>query len=222
VPILFSKHGVDRRRRNFRRRADSIGREIVSQEKQRKCRKQRGDASYYGLGTQVFLIAFGAEELARWCRAEREKKSGEAKAKGCLTGKISREARRCGHDAKVENVLSDFHRQVDTQDFVFVEREVLSARAIAPPTGKRVSAHAYQNASQSRIRWFGRQTGDRIENRRCGVFLDPSGKDHHHATQRYVSLGETTPQGRECGSAPSRSAQDGMSERAKSACVFVF
>jgi hypothetical protein len=40
---------------------------------------------------------------------------------GCLTGKISQEARRCGYDAKVENVASDFHRQVDTQDFVFVK-----------------------------------------------------------------------------------------------------
>jgi hypothetical protein len=36
VPILLSKHGDDRRQRNFRRRADGIGREIVSQEKQRK------------------------------------------------------------------------------------------------------------------------------------------------------------------------------------------
>ncbi len=60
MPILFSKHGADRRQRDFRRRADGLGREIVSQEKQRKSRKQTADASYYGLGTQVFLIAFGA------------------------------------------------------------------------------------------------------------------------------------------------------------------
>jgi hypothetical protein len=33
VPILFSKYGADRRQRNIRRRADGIGREIVSQEK---------------------------------------------------------------------------------------------------------------------------------------------------------------------------------------------
>jgi len=144
-----------------------------------------------------------------------KKKSGEVKANGCLTGKISQEARRCGYAAKVEKVPSDFHRQVDTEDFAFVEREVVSARAIAPPTGKRVSAHAYQNASQSRIRRIGHQAGDGIENRRCGVFLDPSGKDNHHPTQRYVSVGETTPKGRECGSAPSRSAQDGMSERSR-------
>ena len=170
----------------------------------------------------MFRIAFGAQALARWCRAEREKKPGEAKAKGCLTGKISQEARRCGHDAKVENVPSDFHRQVDTQYFVFTEQEALSTRAVAPPTGKRVSAHAYQNASQSRIRRVGRQAGDGIENRRCRVFLDPTRKDHHHATQRYVSLGETIPQERECGSAPSRSAPDGMSERSMTACTFAF
>jgi len=40
VPILFSKHGADRRQRDFRRRADGIGREIVSQEKQRKRNSQ--------------------------------------------------------------------------------------------------------------------------------------------------------------------------------------
>jgi hypothetical protein len=72
VPILSSKRWVDRRRRDVRRRADGIGREIVPQEKRRKSRKQTTDAVSYGLGTQVFLIAFGAEGLARWCRAERE------------------------------------------------------------------------------------------------------------------------------------------------------
>jgi hypothetical protein len=33
VPILFSKHGADRRQRDFRRRADGIGREAVSKKK---------------------------------------------------------------------------------------------------------------------------------------------------------------------------------------------
>ena len=33
MPILFSKHGADRRQRDFRRRADGIGREAVSKEK---------------------------------------------------------------------------------------------------------------------------------------------------------------------------------------------
>jgi len=33
VPILFGKHRVDRRQRDFRRRADGIGREAVSKEK---------------------------------------------------------------------------------------------------------------------------------------------------------------------------------------------
>jgi len=136
-------------------------------------------------------------------------------ANGCLAGKISQGAKRCEYAAKSEDVALHFHRQVDTQDFVFVEREGGSARAITPPTGKRVSAHAYQNASQSRIRRIGRQAGDGIENRSCGVFPDPSGKDNHHPTQRYVSVGETTPKGLECGGAPSRSAQDGMSERSR-------
>ena len=72
MPILSSKRWVDRRQRDVRRRADGVGREIVPEERQRKSRKQAADAARYGLGTQVFLIAFGAEGLARWCRAERE------------------------------------------------------------------------------------------------------------------------------------------------------
>jgi len=31
VPILFSKHGADRRQRDFRRRVDGIGREAVKE-----------------------------------------------------------------------------------------------------------------------------------------------------------------------------------------------
>lgn len=40
VPILFSKHGADRRQRNFRWRVGGIGREIVSQEKERERKSQ--------------------------------------------------------------------------------------------------------------------------------------------------------------------------------------
>ena len=36
MPILLGKHGADRRRRGFHRRADGTGREMVSQEKQRE------------------------------------------------------------------------------------------------------------------------------------------------------------------------------------------
>jgi hypothetical protein len=45
----------------------------------------------------------------------------------------------------------DFHRQVDTKDFVFAEGEALSTRAVAPPYQKRLPANADQNSSQSRI-----------------------------------------------------------------------
>lgn len=73
MPILSSKRWVDRRQRNFRWRAHGIGGEIISQEKQCSSHKQTAGAGYYGLGTQVFLIALGSGGLARWCRAEREK-----------------------------------------------------------------------------------------------------------------------------------------------------
>ena len=33
MPILFSKHGADGRQRDFRRRADGLGRDAVSKEK---------------------------------------------------------------------------------------------------------------------------------------------------------------------------------------------
>lgn len=49
------------------------------------------------------------------------KKSAGAKAKGCLTGRFRRrrDAVHIAYDVKGKNVPSDFHRQVDTQDFVF-------------------------------------------------------------------------------------------------------
>jgi hypothetical protein len=64
----------------------------------------------------------------RWARKDwqggatpnAQNKSGEAAAKGCLTGKISREAQHyvCEENARIENHSSDFHRQVDTQGFI--------------------------------------------------------------------------------------------------------
>jgi hypothetical protein len=72
VSILSSKRWADCRQRNFRRGIDGIGREIVEEEKQRKSRKETADACYNGLGTQLFLIAFGARRLARWCSAGRD------------------------------------------------------------------------------------------------------------------------------------------------------
>jgi hypothetical protein len=37
------------------------------------------------------------------------------------------------YDASVETRPPDLHRPVDTEDFVFAEREALSTRPIAPP-----------------------------------------------------------------------------------------
>jgi hypothetical protein len=36
------------------------------------------------------------------------------------------------------------------------------------------------------------------EGHRCRVFLDPTGKDTHRSTRRYVPLGETTWPARQC------------------------
>ena len=59
-----------------------------------------------------------------------------------------------------------------------------------------------QNASQPRIHWIDRAARDGIEAHCRRVFAHPAGKDTHHSAQRYVPLGETTPQARHCRSAP--------------------
>ena len=111
--------------------------------------------------------------------------------------------------AKLKNGPRDLHRQVDNQGFVFAEREALSTRAVAPPRRKRLPADAYENSSQSRIN---RQARDEVEGH-CGrVFLDATGKDTHRSTQRYVPLGKTIPQGRDCGRVTFASTPGAMSE----------
>jgi hypothetical protein len=125
---------------------------------------------------------------------------------------VSQEAGRYENDARIENGGPDFHWQVDTQGFVFAEREALSARAVAPPTRKRFAADAYQNSSQSRIHRINRQARDEIEGHCGGVFLDATGKDTHCSTQRHVPLGKATPQGRDCGRVSVARAPGAMSD----------
>ena len=146
----------------------------------------------------MFLIALGAQGLARWDGAERESKACEANLKGCLTQNFSQEARHYEEDARIENGSPDLPRQVDTEGSVFAEREALSARAVASPYRKLLPAYAYQNSSRSRIHRINRQARDRIEGHCCRGFLDPTGKDTYRSTRRYVQLVETTPQVREC------------------------
>jgi hypothetical protein len=57
-----------------------------------------------------------------------------------------------GHEdgARIQNGPS-FHRQVDTEGFIFTKNKTLPARAVAPPTWKRLATDAYENSSQSRI-----------------------------------------------------------------------
>ena len=116
-------------------------------------------------------------------------------SKGCPTEKFPREAERYEVTARIENGDADLHRQVDTESFVFAEREALSTRAAAPPPRKRLTAHANENSAQSRIDRISRQARVENEGPCCRVFLDPSGQDNHRSTPGHVPLGETTPQG---------------------------
>jgi hypothetical protein len=144
----------------------------------------------------MYLIAFGAQGLARLGGAERETRTWVANSKGCLTETLSQEVRHHERNARIENSSHAIHRQVDTQDFVFAEGTALSARAVAAPPWKRLAAYAYQNSSQSRIHRINRQARDEIEGHCSRVFLDQTGKDNHNSAQRNVPLGETTPQAR--------------------------
>ena len=120
--------------------------------------------------------------------------------KGCPTEKASREARRHEDITRIENSSPDLHRQVDTQDFVFAEGKALPTRAVAPSPRKCLPAHAYQDASQSRIHGINHPACDQIEDRRCRVFADPTGKDTHRSVERNVPLVEAARQAGECGS----------------------
>jgi hypothetical protein len=138
------------------------------------------------------------------------KQRREKQTRRIFSPSFSQEAGRYENAARIENGGPDFHRQVDTQGFVFAEREALSARAVAPPTRKRLPTDAYQNSSQSRIDRINRQARDEVEGH-CGrVFLDPTGKDARRSTQRYVPLGKTIPQERDCGRASCGSVSGAM------------
>src|SRR5438128_6571842 len=93
-----------------------------------------------------------------------------------------------------KNSHLDLHRQVDAQGFVLAETAAVSARSATPPIGKHFTTNAYQNPSQSRIRWLNRPERDAIENYCCRVFVDSTWKDDHRSTQRHVPLGNAEPQ----------------------------
>jgi hypothetical protein len=141
-----------------------------------------------------------------------EGKAREANSKGYPIVKFLQETGHYEGSARIKNGPRDLHRQVDSQGFVFAEREALSTGAVAPPRRKRLPADAYENPSQSRIHRINRQARDEVEGH-CGrVFLDATGKDTHRSTQRYVPLGKTIPQRRDCGRVSFASAPGAMSE----------
>jgi len=158
----------------------------------------------------VFLIALGTPALARWGGAERGK---NVRCKfDVLSPEVSQEAWSYEHDATIESRRADLHRQVDTQDFVFAERKILSTRTVASSPGNGLAAHAYQNSSQSRSHRINRQARNEIEGHCRRVFLDPTRNDNHHSTPRYVPLGKSIPQGRDRERVSFASAPGAMSE----------
>jgi hypothetical protein len=142
----------------------------------------------------VFLIALGAHGLASWDRAELRKRMCEA---DYFVAKFRRR-QHYEYDARIENALPDFYRQMDPQGLVFAEGETSSTRGVAQTPRKRLPTDAYQNSSQSRIHRIDSEARDEIEGHRGRVFLDATGKDDHRSTPRYVPLGTTIPTGCEC------------------------
>jgi hypothetical protein len=150
------------------------------------------------VGTRMFLIAPGVQELASWDGADGETKARQANKKGYFAETFSQKEERNEYDTRIKNDVVHLYRQMDTQDFVFAYREALSTRGVAPPARKCLSANAYQNTSRSRIHRISCQARYEVEGHCCRVFLDPNGKNNHRSTQRHVPLGKTTPQGGEC------------------------
>jgi hypothetical protein len=49
----------------------------------------------------------------------------------------------------IEDGATDLHRSMDAADFVFAERETLSARAVAAPPGRGLAEDADSNSTES-------------------------------------------------------------------------
>ena len=63
MPILFGKHRVDRRQRDFRGRADGIGREAVSKEKPgHEVTPNSSEISTIGQDRRVGLAGIASEQ----------------------------------------------------------------------------------------------------------------------------------------------------------------
>lgn len=92
---------------------------------------------------------------------------------------------------------------MDPKDLILTETEASPARRIEAPPWKYLSANAYENPSQSRIRRIDRKARDGIEDDRRRVLPHQCGKNHHCATSRHVPLGRAVSQGGERRRAPS-------------------
>lgn len=95
----------------------------------------------------MFLVALGAEVLASLEGAECFTKGCGEHLKESPTQRLSREAKHHEFGTRIKNSFTALHRQVDTQDFVFTERETIPARAVTSPPRNGLSANANQVSS---------------------------------------------------------------------------
>jgi hypothetical protein len=83
---------------------------------------------------------------------------------------------------RTEDSATDLHRQMDTEDFVFAEREALSAWAVAASPGKSLPEDADSNPTESRINGLNRQACDAVEGHCRRIFPNSAGQDAHYSS----------------------------------------
>ena len=103
------------------------------------------------LGTAMFLIAPGAQELASWGTMPTAKRRRERQIRAAISREtFSQKEERHEYHTRIKDGLVHFHRQMDTQDFDSANSQALSPWAVVPPARERVAAYADQNSPQSR------------------------------------------------------------------------
>jgi hypothetical protein len=230
VPVLLSKHGADGCQRDFRWWANSIGHDLVSQENQSErnskleereqprceseqsmtqnpCHERNGSEPSLRCASSDHPAETAQVHICSLLRPMRKHWQGGTvpsakERRGKQNLRTFAEAERHEDSARNENGGFDLHRQVDTEGFVFAEREALSTRTVAATRRKHLPANADPNSSESRIHRTNRPARDGNEAGRCRVFPDGTRKDTGRSAQRNVPLVETTWQKGACESTP--------------------
>ena len=154
-----------------------------------------------GPGTRMFLIAPAAQGQASCAGTARRTAGVMERVKGHLTEHIRTRRDTVTTVQELKPVPPIFIGRW-TPKILFSLREAVSARTAAPSSRQGLAAHAYANASQSRIHGIDCPARHAIE-RACGrVFAHPAGTDVHPAARWHVSLGKTLAPGRNGRRAP--------------------